>query len=576
MKIPVSELLECLVVGRSSRVVIEQKVVEKVIIDKISASRSSTVDVPIEIQNIKSIIVTLRRFTKNVTKGGKQKQLLRNKAATKPPLTVHYLLGDQATKAFVSELQQTVYDLENRLEKQKRKGLLTGKSPRTVRRYTARVLSELKSATGEEYALVPKQSPRKTTVTLDQAGVSLRKYRRLKGKHQPSVEKVTIARRVLNEDATDMSLLLKHLVGKCKCDGPAKIKVSVDGHDPTRNIKTVTFSFSLVCEPAAQSAELTVPVVSIPGAESYDLVRDSGVWSTIQSELKHELTIDDREHRVEYYLCADLKSLLLYLGFKAANARDCCIYCSCSKGRWGRCCEDGKCVGRYVTKGGLTLPPLQPGDPGYKQPPLIDVTLYRFVIIDVLHMFLRVTDQMFSRACGFMSRGQLDQFMIECRHIGLKSFHLKDDNDGLKFSNLDKRKRERMMQDIFLSGVLYTLVPASRAELVVQVMRRFLDMWREIDSDTPDTSRLTETVVAFTLQFQKTYACVEPPNYVHMLCRLPLLVAHFGSLKAFQQQRVEALNHVLNQKVRTVTRPGPGQMTEAVQAVIRSLLYPGQ
>ena len=68
IKIPASELLECLVVGRSSRVVIEQKVVEKVTTDKISASRSSTVDVPIEIQNIKSIIVTLRRFTKKCHK----------------------------------------------------------------------------------------------------------------------------------------------------------------------------------------------------------------------------------------------------------------------------------------------------------------------------------------------------------------------------------------------------------------------------------------------------------------------------------------------------------------------------
>ena len=98
-------------------------------------------------------------------------------------------------------------------------------------------------------------------------------------------------------------------------------------------------------------------------------------------------------------------------------------------------------------------------------------------------MFLRVTDQMFSRACGFMSKGQIQAYMIECRHIGPMSFHLKNDNGGLKFSNLDKRKRERMMQDIFLIGVLYTLTHASRADLVVQVMRKFLDMWCEIDGE---------------------------------------------------------------------------------------------
>ena len=71
LKIPVSELLECLVIGRSGHVVIEQKVVEKFITEKILASQSFSISV--EIQNIKSIIVTLRRLTKMLRKEANKK-----------------------------------------------------------------------------------------------------------------------------------------------------------------------------------------------------------------------------------------------------------------------------------------------------------------------------------------------------------------------------------------------------------------------------------------------------------------------------------------------------------------------
>ena len=102
-------------------------------------------------------------------------------------------------------------------------------------------------------------------------------------------------------------------------------------------------------------------------------------------------------------------------------------------------------------------------------------------------------------------------------------------------------------------------------------MTCFVNMWEHLTSPNPDTCALQEATEAFTYQFRKLFAAKEVPNYVHMLPHLPFLTRHFGPLRRFQQQRVEALNHTLNHKVRAVTRSGPSQMTQAVQAVNRAL-----
>ncbi|XP_043202959.1 uncharacterized protein LOC122370995 [Amphibalanus amphitrite] len=577
--VPLGEVVEFLNVGRRRHVVIEEASIEQFLKEKVAASLPASAKV--DIQNVKSICQYLRRLTKRATAGSKQVKQLQAKVAKAPPIKVQYFVGDESIKAFVDCLQMNIRRLESSQSKKKSKKKskppkAPGKSPRNIRRMKSMVLKELKEKTGQEHVLVSKESPRKTVTRLDQAGVSLRKYRQLKLSNQPSEKKLTTARNTLNEHATDVGMLLKNLLSKCRCDGPARVKVSVDGHNPSRNISAVTFSLSLVCERDTQSSKYIVPVISLPGAETYELVRDSSAWEQIERELNAVIDVGGRHVNVEYYLCADLKSILLYLGYKSANGRDVCIYCSCNKGRWGACCADGKCQARFrqAPDGSIALPALRPSDPGYKQPPLVDITRYKFVIIDILHLYLRVTDQLFVRCCNFMDKRQIGEFLAVCQHHKLSAFHLRDENGKLRFSNLDKSKREKMMEAVFLKeAVLRTLMPPSRADRVIAVVEKFQQVWKLINSDAPNLEQLQASVVAFTKQFRKSFASDELPNYVHMMCHIPLLIEHFGSLRAFQQQRVEALNHAINVRVRSVTRPGAIQMQQAVQAVNRSLWY---
>ena len=61
------------------------------------------------------------------------------------------------------------------------------------------------------------------------------------------------------------------------------------------------------------------PIVSLPGAETYELVRDSDVLKRIEAELVPVIDLEDRQVTVDYYLCAEIKSLLLYMEFQSAN-----------------------------------------------------------------------------------------------------------------------------------------------------------------------------------------------------------------------------------------------------------------
>ena len=378
LDVPLHEVISQLDIGRR-HVVIRETEVESFLKAKILQKCKLSSSMKIDVRNVKSICQSLRRQTKSVGKGTKQKKLFFKKVHEAPPLKVNYELGADAIKAFITTFQTTISSLEKDLKKAKKQQIPreSGKSPRNIRRIKGAALKQIRLATGQEQYLLPKQSPRKTTVQLDQAGVSVRQYSRMKGPHQPAVRLIPKARNVLNEQCTDVAMLLKTLVAKCQCAGPARVKVSVDGHNPTKNSSAVTFSLSLTCEPNAQSAKHVVPVMSVPGAETYELVRDSKAWESIEAELRPVIDIGDRVIHVDYYLCADLKSLLLHLGFKSANARDVCLYCTCTKERWGTCCYDGKCTTRHVrTSDGILLPSLSRGKPGYKQPPLANAPKY--------------------------------------------------------------------------------------------------------------------------------------------------------------------------------------------------------
>ena len=94
----------------SGHVIIEQATVERFLKETFSSSIDRKVS--IEIKNVKSVIVMLRKFTKPACRGTMQRRTMLKKAARRKPIKVRYCLVENDAKVFIRELQKTIYDLE--------------------------------------------------------------------------------------------------------------------------------------------------------------------------------------------------------------------------------------------------------------------------------------------------------------------------------------------------------------------------------------------------------------------------------------------------------------------------------
>lgn len=320
--------------------------------------------------------------------------------------------------------------------------------------------------------------------------------------------------------------------------------MSSDGANMTIKKSAVSFSFTLV--DGSQMGKNVAAFKSHMGQENRENLAKWNSWNDVQKVIE-----DPRLKCVRFFLVADLKTLLLALGYKSANGRDVCFICSCDKSRWHMCTFDSKCSPRYSSsecESKLILPPLKAGDPGYKAKPMIDVSVFHGVVFDTLHLFLRVTDQILGRACSSMSKQGITVFLRYCADMGIEDFNLRDPGETaiIKFTKLDKKSRTKMIDKIFRDvAVLKTCsLPQQKAESVARVCCVFMDAFEALSTGI----NLEVKVKKFVASYCKCYQVNEISNYVHLLLHAPLLFSKYGDISKFQQQSVEKLNSVMSRR----------------------------
>lgn len=270
---------------------------------------------------------------------------------------------------------------------------------------------------------------------------------------------------------------------------------------------------------------------------------------------------------------ADLKSLLMNLGMKGANASDICIYCECHKSRWHLCSVDDKCKPRYRSRNGkLVLPPLTSGKPGYAREPLLSTDLYEFVIIDILHLYLRVTDQILCYTCSLMDKSGQEQFVDFCCKMGANRFKLRimdrDDSSSIKISSLTGPNRKKILPQ-FCDKLALFLSTSDDVKRVYNALSSFLDIMAMFDTDV-DLGMLHQKVKKFVAYFCLLSKKVMVPDYVHLMLHLPFLVRNFGNIKRFQQQAVERNNKFVEKKYFSQTKC---DVNQTLKAANRTFLY---
>ena len=348
-----------------------------------------------------------------------------------------------------------------------------------------------------------------------------------------------------------------------------RVKLTGDG-TYLGSLHVVTFGFSLIDEGhAAKSATGYHVLCVLKETESYESIsiglRD--VIKEVSSISREGITVGGCTYAVEFYLGADWKFLAMVCGIDSANSKYACIWCICPKDvRYDTTKEwsitDEKKGARTIKsiKQASKLPAKSPRKYNCSKLPLFeDVPIHR-VIIDVLHLFLRIADNLINllitelrRMDGIERCTSLDR--TKARNVTNYEFFLQNtckiqfrfyicqDSRALKWRDLTGPEKYKLFRNIDLTNLFPTL---PNVEVVQRIWAQFLLLNESIRSEalsSAEISAFASDAKSWLQLFLQVYQtkCVTP--YMHALVsHMPEFLTIHGAVNPFTQQGVEKLN----------------------------------
>ena len=172
-----------------------------------------------------------------------------------------------------------------------------------------------------------------------------------------------------------------------------KIKISGDGTNIGKRLKVVNFTYTILNEKDIAMAEKGNYVLAvIKGTEEYDDLRDS--LEDLRKEMGNlkEVNVNGHNFEIQYFLGGDWKFLALVCGLGKANQDFAYIWCKCPRSlRWDTSKQWSITDPSY---GARSIPEIVTCASTKKfhcrNKPLFDFIPMHRVIIDTLHLFLRI------------------------------------------------------------------------------------------------------------------------------------------------------------------------------------------
>lgn len=194
--------------------------------------------------------------------------------------------------------------------------------------------------------------------------------------------------------------LREHIVrlqqnGEIKDGETIKIKLSGDGTNIGKRLTVVNFTFTIPNEKEVAMGEKGNYILAvIKTAETYDNLRDSLADLRMEMSNLQEISAHNCTYKLEYFLGGDWKFLALICGLGRANEDYACVWCKCPRQqRWD---TSKKWSINDPTFGARTIEEIAKFSKGKKfnckAKPLFDFIPMDHVIIDTLHLFLRISD----------------------------------------------------------------------------------------------------------------------------------------------------------------------------------------
>ena len=346
-----------------------------------------------------------------------------------------------------------------------------------------------------------------------------------------------------------------------------RIKLTGDGTQIARGLSVVNFGFTILEEDnLALSVKGNHSVAILRVSESYDDLLQGLQDIIAEAKDIETITINDVAYQVQLFLGGDWKFLSVICGIESATSEYACIWCKCSKSE--RCDMKLKWSITDTEKGARTIEEIteksklsKKSKQRYnccKKPAFPFIPLHQ-VIIDPLHMFLRISDVLINllirdlRVLDGIEKVQgldrtkakhlehYEQFLQQSCKIHFK-FYADKTTQGIKWRDLMGPEKIKLFSNIDIP----TLFPALEKKVQLQKLwKTFFELIKYLNESECDHVEFDSRAKLWVDLFTSLYQSKDVTPYMHAFA---MHVSQFmdlhGNITMFTQQGLEKLLYI--------------------------------
>jgi hypothetical protein len=286
-----------------------------------------------------------------------------------------------------------------------------------------------------------------------------------------------------------------------------------------------------------------------------------------------KLEINDASFDVEWFLAADYKMLAILYGLNAANSHQACVWCTCDLYKLPN--KDSRFPINRTLKNSFKL--FKDKKDGYVKEPIIKFIDFKNCVIDLLHLFLRISDKLFdlliSKLIGFDGNDSADlekrpSFKIFYNLLSVKCnitkpffTTTKDSEMKIKLRSLNGEDRSKVFEKLFENfGLLSDHFPENLNLLIEDfVWREFYQLFLMVKSYTNNPYDLHFPIDFLEQRLRKWLTFYLKLNsgfenlscYVHaFVFHIPEMIKNNNDINIFNCEGLEKLNDFSTQYYR--------------------------
>ena len=342
-----------------------------------------------------------------------------------------------------------------------------------------------------------------------------------------------------------------------------QVKLTGDGTYIAKHVHVVNFAFTLLNEGSLASSPVgnhSLAILQVPEslcATLSDIVKEARDLLSIK--------VGGHEHRIEYFLGSDMKFLVIVCGIESANAKFSCVWCKCSSNdRW----DMGKDWSAFdVARGARTVDEIEKFKQlsaqrrfGCQRSPIFGFVPIDHVIIDSLHLFLRVSDLLINlfiedlRRQDGIVKATLDRsvhsnatayekFLNDSCKIHFRWYTCKETKQ-MKWRDLSGPEKIRLFDNIDLPKYFPDIPNVS---VIQDIWKEFWRLFKQLET-VSNPKELQADIKNWVRLFLRIYQTKNVTPYVHSFAfHVPEFTEKYDTICKFTQQGLEKLNDLTTQ-----------------------------